>query len=66
MLHPPRLYTLREVAVVARVSLATVRYWVNTGRLASVRPAKHRLVEAGILGTFLSQRNKTNKPEQQP
>lgn len=54
----PRLYTLREVAVLLRVPLATVRYWVNTGRIESVRPAKHRLIEEPTLRQFVRSRKK--------
>jgi excisionase family DNA binding protein len=49
-----RLYTLREVAMLCRASLATVRYWVHTRRLESVRPGKQRLVTAEALSRFVN------------
>jgi excisionase family DNA binding protein len=56
-----RLYTLREVAAQMRVSLSTVRYWVHTHRLGSVRPARHRLVPAHELAAFIEQRRRESR-----
>lgn len=35
---------LAEVAALARVSVSTVRHWVLTGKLPSIRPGRRRLV----------------------
>jgi excisionase family DNA binding protein len=40
--------------MLCRASLATVRYWVHTRRLESVRPGKQRLVTAEALSRFVN------------
>lgn len=52
------MYTLQEVAELCRAPLATVRYWVHTKRIESVRPARHRLVSEPELARFLEQRRR--------
>ncbi|MEY4549519.1 MAG: Helix-turn-helix domain [Pseudomonadota bacterium] len=47
---------LEEVARHARVSVDSVRHWIKSGRLRSVRPGKRRLVLRRDLEAFL-QRN---------
>jgi excisionase family DNA binding protein len=54
-------YTLQEVAQLCRVSLATVRYWVHTSRIESVRPARHRLVPQPALARFMEKRRREGK-----
>lgn len=44
---------LEEVAEETRTSLSTVRYWIATGKLASVRPGRRRLVRRADLEAFL-------------
>lgn len=36
---------LEEVAARCRTSISTVRHWISTGRLASTRPGRRRLVK---------------------
>lgn len=43
-----------EVATIARVSVATVRWWLHTGRLHSVRPGRRRLIARRDLDLFLA------------
>jgi len=45
---------INEVAKIARVSPDTVRFWIKTGRLRSVRPGRRRLVRRDVLDAFLS------------
>ncbi len=49
------LLQLEEVAKLARVSVSTVRHWIKTGRLASIRPGRRRLVWRDELTRFLAQ-----------
>ncbi|MBI2894487.1 MAG: helix-turn-helix domain-containing protein [Deltaproteobacteria bacterium] len=45
---------LPEVAAILRAPLSSVRYWVATRRLKSVRPARRRLVRRKDLEEFLN------------
>lgn len=45
--------TLDEVAEICRASLGSVRFWVRTGKLESVRPGRRRLVRRADLDRFL-------------
>jgi excisionase family DNA binding protein len=48
------LLYLEEVVELARAgSLSTVRHWLRTGKLASVRPGRRRLVRRSDLEEFL-------------
>jgi excisionase family DNA binding protein len=58
-----RLYTLDEVADVCRVSLATVRYWVHSKRIESVRPGRRRMVTEAALAAFISRRKQRVQPQ---
>jgi excisionase family DNA binding protein len=49
----PALLFLWEVARACRVSVSTVRHWVLTGKLASVRPGRRRMVRSADLEAFL-------------
>jgi excisionase family DNA binding protein len=55
---PPKvgavLLTLEEVAKECRTAVASVRLWIRTGRLRSVRPGRRRLVHRGDLEQFLA------------
>jgi excisionase family DNA binding protein len=44
---------LPEVAQATRVSIATVRYWIRTGKLKALRPGRRCLVRRGDLEGFL-------------
>jgi excisionase family DNA binding protein len=45
---------LEEVASEARVAVSTVRHWVGTGKLASIRPGRRRLVRRCDLEAFFT------------
>ncbi len=45
---------LPEVAQIARAPLASVRYWVQTGKLRALRPGKRVLVLRSDLEKFLT------------
>jgi excisionase family DNA binding protein len=51
----PALLFLPEVARAARVSVSTVRHWVLTRKLPSVRPGRRRMVRRADLEAFLAQ-----------
>jgi excisionase family DNA binding protein len=44
---------INEVAQIARVSPETVRFWIKTRRLPSVRPGRRRLIRRDALEAFL-------------
>jgi len=46
-------YLLDEVARRCRAPLSSVRHWVRTGKLASIRPGRRRLVARSELERFL-------------
>ena len=53
-MHDDDLLFLDEVATLTRAkSLSTVRHWLRTGKLASVRPGRRRLVRRSDLEEFL-------------
>ena len=45
---------LEEVARECRAPLASVRHWIATGRLPSIRPGRRRLVSRADLDQFLT------------
>jgi excisionase family DNA binding protein len=45
---------LDEVARECRASVASVRYWIASGRLRSVRPGRRRLVSRDDLERFIA------------
>ena len=49
-----RFLTLEEVAEEARASVSTVRHWLRTGRLASVKLGKRRLVPSESLEALIA------------
>jgi excisionase family DNA binding protein len=44
---------LEEVARECRASVSSVRYWIASGRLHSIRPGRRRLVSREALDRFL-------------
>jgi len=54
---------INEVANIARVSPDTVRFWIKTGRLSSIRPGRRRLVRREALDAFLASGLKPRKSE---
>jgi excisionase family DNA binding protein len=51
------LLQLIEVARLARVSVSSVRFWIKSGRLASIRPGKRRLVRRAEFERFLERQD---------
>jgi excisionase family DNA binding protein len=45
---------LEEVARECRAPVASVRYWIASGRLRSIRPGRRRLVSRDELDRFLA------------
>ena len=45
---------LEEIAAIARAPLETVRGWIRSGRLPSVKPGRRRLVRRADLEHFLT------------
>lgn len=48
------LLFIEEVAEIARVSPATVRWWLRQGKLPSTRPGRRRLIRRDALSAFLA------------
>jgi len=44
---------LEEIAKISRTSVGSVRAWIRTGRLPSVKPGRRRLVRRSDLERFL-------------
>ena len=61
------LLLVEEVAILCRASPETVRFWIRTGRLRSIRPARRRLIARAEVVRFLegkrSRRARTNAPK---
>jgi excisionase family DNA binding protein len=53
MLDKQRYMLIGEVSQEARASPSTVRHWLRTGKLRSVRPGRRRLVERVEFERFL-------------
>lgn len=53
MTNSSDLLRLEEVAELARVSVSSVRHWIKTGRLASIRPGRRRMVRRVDFERFL-------------
>jgi excisionase family DNA binding protein len=51
---PSEFLFLEEVASETRTPLSTVRYWIITGKLPSIRPGRRRLVRRSDLDRFLA------------
>jgi len=49
-----QLLLIPEVAEYARTSIATVRHWIATGKLSSLKPGRRVMVRLGTLQKFLS------------
>lgn len=50
------LLLLDEVAGICRVTIDTVRHWIQIGKLRSLRPGRRRLVRRVDLDSFLAGR----------
>lgn len=50
-----------EVAELCRTSPSTVRFWIQSGRLRSLRPGRRRLIAATELQRFLEGRPRNPK-----
>jgi excisionase family DNA binding protein len=50
----PDYLLLEEVARIARVPVGTVRTWIRSGRLPSVKPGRWRLVRRAALEALLT------------
>lgn len=48
------LLLLSEVAELTRTPLSCVRFWIRTGKLASLRPGRRVLVRRSVLEQFLT------------
>jgi excisionase family DNA binding protein len=48
------LLLLSEVAEMTRTALSCVRFWVRTGKLASLKPGRRVLVRRSVLEQFLA------------
>lgn len=51
---PSPYLLLTEIAEETRTPLSTVRHWIATGKLPSVRPGRRRLVRRVDLDAFLT------------
>lgn len=49
----PKLYTVDEVAALTHAPPKSVLYWIYSGKLASIRAGRRRLVTEHALRTFL-------------
>jgi len=59
---PNELLTLEEVAEITRARLSCIRFWVRTGKLASLRPGRRVLVRRGVLEKFLEASERIGTP----
>ncbi len=50
----PQFLLIPEVATIARVSVGTVRHWIATGKLPSVKPGRRVMVRPAALEQFLA------------
>lgn len=57
------LLLLGEAAEVARVSVDTLRFWIRTKRLKSVRPGRRRMVRRDELEAFLQRDSLAERKE---
>jgi excisionase family DNA binding protein len=54
MAEQQRFMLVHEVAREARVSLSTVRHWLRSGRLRSVRPGRRRMIARSDFERFVA------------
>jgi excisionase family DNA binding protein len=52
-MSPSDYLLLTEAAELARVPLATVRWWVSQNRIRSYKPGRHRLIKRADLIAFI-------------
>lgn len=50
----PQFLLVTEIAAIARVSVGTVRHWIATGKLPSVKPGRRVMVRRSVFQRFLS------------
>jgi excisionase family DNA binding protein len=50
-----QLLLIPEIAAYARASVGTIRYWIATGKLASLKPGRRVMVRLSVLQKFLSE-----------
>ena len=60
---PNEFLLLVEAAERARVSVETLRFWIRTGRLASDRPGRRRMVRRDVLEAFLQRDSLAERKE---
>jgi excisionase family DNA binding protein len=60
---PSTYLLLKEIAEETRTPLSTVRHWIATGKLPSVRPGRRRLVKRADLEAFLAPRAADTKAD---
>lgn len=53
---------IHEVAKIARVPEATVRWWIQSGKLPSTRPGRRRMVDSKDLAAFLNNTQRKGGP----
>ena len=53
------LLLLEEVAQLTRAPISCVRFWVRTGKLASLKPGRRVLVRRAVLEQFLANAERT-------
>lgn len=56
MNEPHDLLLIEEVAAICRASPSTVRFWIKTGKLRSIRPGLRRLIARSELQRLLAGR----------
>lgn len=62
----PRLLLIEEVAMICRASPSTVRFWIKTGKLRSIRPGRRRLIPEADLQRLLSgRRSRRQRPSEE-
>ena len=59
----PQLLLVPEVAALARVSVGTVRHWIATGKLPSLKPGRRVMVRLTALQQFLADAERRSDPE---
>jgi hypothetical protein len=58
----PKLFDLSQVAEIAHAPRATVSFWVYSGRLASIKVGRRRLVTEDVLLAFLNLDGERGRP----
>jgi len=58
----PKLYTIDEVGALAHAPRGSVLFWVYSGKLASVKVGRRRLIAEDALRCFLGLDSNPNTP----